>query len=195
MAKRNGNTKSKIVTAAWDLFYRQGYDDTTIDEIVELSGTSKGSFYHYFESKDAILGSLAYLFDEKYQELENVANSEEDAFDTLIFLNQQLFDVIDNKIDPALVSRLYSTQLSMKGEKSLLDNSRIYYKLLRIVISRGQEKGELNTDMTVNDMVRYYAMCERALINEWCLCDWNFSLKNYSGQMLPMMLMGLRGNK
>ena len=56
MPKKNSrNTKSRIVDAAWHLFYRQGYDDTTIDDIIEESGTSKGSFYHYFEGKDALL--------------------------------------------------------------------------------------------------------------------------------------------
>ena len=67
MSRKNSkNTKGRIVAAAWQLFYQQGYDDTTIDEIVEASGTSKGSFYHYFDSKDALLTSLSYLFDEKY---------------------------------------------------------------------------------------------------------------------------------
>ena len=50
MAKRNSKrTKSRIVSAAWKLFYEQGYEDTTIEEIIEVSQTSKGSFYHYFE--------------------------------------------------------------------------------------------------------------------------------------------------
>ena len=48
-AKKAKTTKKKIVSAAWKLFYEQGYDNTTVDDIVEESGTSKGSFYHYFE--------------------------------------------------------------------------------------------------------------------------------------------------
>ena len=73
MAKRdNRNTRSRIINAAWALFYDQGYEDTTIDEIVEASGTSKGSFYHYFSGKEALLGSLSYLFDEKYEELKQL---------------------------------------------------------------------------------------------------------------------------
>ena len=42
--KKNRNTKGKIVSAAWDLFYRQGYENTTVEEIIEESGTSRGSF-------------------------------------------------------------------------------------------------------------------------------------------------------
>ena len=67
--KRTQTTKAKIVSAAWKLFYEQGYEDTTVDDIVYESGTSKGSFYHYFSGKDALLSSLSYLFDEKYAEL------------------------------------------------------------------------------------------------------------------------------
>ena len=65
--KDSRNTKGRIVNAAWELFYEQGYDDTTIDDIVERSETSKGSFYHYFESKDALLSTLSVLFDNKYE--------------------------------------------------------------------------------------------------------------------------------
>ena len=70
MAKKAGrNTKARIVAAAWRLFYEQGYEDTTVEDIVFESETSKGSFYHYFAGKDALLSSLSTLFDEKYQEL------------------------------------------------------------------------------------------------------------------------------
>lgn len=192
MSKKGKNTKGKIITAAWDLFYKQGYDDTTIDEIIEASGTSKGSFYHYFKGKDALLSSLSDLFDEKYEELQEKLPPDSSSFDTLIFLNQELFDMIDNKIDQNLISSLYSTQIVAKGEKSLLDNNRLYYKLLRQIVIHGQERGELTTEMTVNDIVRLYAMCERALICEWCLCNWSFSLKTYAHQMLPLLLQGIR---
>ena len=59
--KPKRQTKSRIVSAAWRLFYEKGYDDTTVDEIIAEAGTSKGSFYHYFEGKDALLSSLSIL--------------------------------------------------------------------------------------------------------------------------------------
>ena len=85
MAKKNTrNTKSRIVSAAWKLFYENGYDDTTVEEIVEESGTSKGSFYHYFSGKDALLSSLSDLFDDKYQELIPTLDPEVDSFEQLM---------------------------------------------------------------------------------------------------------------
>lgn len=89
--KKTRNTKGKIISAAWKLFYDQGYENTTVDEIVEESGTSKGSFYHYFEGKDSLLSSLSFLFDEKYDELKDTLDSESTAIEKLIYLNHQLF--------------------------------------------------------------------------------------------------------
>ena len=91
MKKNARNTKGKIVSAAWKLFYQQGYDNTTIEEIVEASGTSRGSFYHYFEGKDALLSSLSYLFDDKYVELEKTMDPVLSPIEKLKYINQELF--------------------------------------------------------------------------------------------------------
>ena len=44
-------TKARIVSCAAQLFIKNGYYATGIQDILELSGVSKGSFYFYFESK------------------------------------------------------------------------------------------------------------------------------------------------
>ncbi len=189
MAKKTArNTKGKIITAAWDLFYEQGYEDTTIEEIIDKSETSKGSFYHYFEGKDALLGSLSYIFDEEYEKLQSEIAPDANSFDILMFLNSKLFSVIEERIDIDLLTRLYSTQLVTKGEKHLLDNKRVYYKLLRRIVSEGQKKGELTQEMSVNEIVKLYAMCERSLLYDWCLCNGDYSLKSYSKTVMPMLL-------
>lgn len=184
----NRNTKGRIVSAAWKLFYEQGYDDTTIEEIIAESQTSKGSFYHYFEGKDALLSSLSYLFDEKYQELYRLLSDKQTCFEQLIFLNQELFAMVENSISLDLLARLYSSQLVTKGEKHLLDRNRYYYKLLRQIVLKGQESGEFRQDMSVNEIVKMYALCERALLYDWCICNGEYSLKIYAKTMMPMFL-------
>ena len=192
MKKKNSrNTKGKIVSAAWQLFYRQGYDDTTIDEIVEASGTSRGSFYHYFEGKDALLSSLSYLFDEKYEELTETMDMSLSPSDKLIFLNQELFGMIENTVSVDLLCQLFSSQLVTKGERHLLNTNRTYYKLLRQITVEGQEQGCFKENLSVNDITKAYAMFERGLMYDWCLCNGDYSLCQYSATMLPLFLEGL----
>ncbi len=189
MGKKNArNTKGRIVSAAWKLFYEQGYDDTTIEEIIDESGTSKGSFYHYFEGKDALLSSLSYLFDDKYEELKPGLSPVMTAVEKLIFLNQELFGMIENRIDLELLARMYSSQLITKGEKHVLDHNRVYYKLLRQIVLEGQEKGELREDLSANEIVKLYAMQERGLLYDWCLCNGDYSLKHYAKNVMPILL-------
>ncbi len=193
MSKRNDrNTKGRIINAAWDLFYEQGYEDTTVEEIIEKSGTSKGSFYHYFEGKDALLGSLSYIFDEEYSKLQGKLTDAMPSFDKLLYLNQELFSFIEDRIDIELLTRLYSTQLTTKGEKHLLDSKRLYYKLLRNIVSEGQKNGELTEEMSAKEIVKLYAMSERALIYDWCLCNGEYSLSAYAKKAMPMFLSGIR---
>lgn len=192
MKKKNSrNTKGKIVSAAWQLFYRQGYDDTTIDEIVEVSGTSRGSFYHYFEGKDALLSSLSYLFDEKYEELMETMDMSLSPIDKLIFLNQELFSMIENTVAVDLLCQLFSSQLITKGERHLLNTNRTYYKLLRQITIEGQEQGYFKENLSVNDITKAYAMFERGLMYDWCICNGDYSLCQYSATMLPLFLEGL----
>ena len=189
MAKKsNRNTRGRIVSAAWKLFYEQGYEDTTVEEIIELSGTSKGSFYHYFDGKDALLSTLSSLFDEKYEELTGLLTPEMTAMEQLLFLNRELFHMIEDSISLDLLARLYSTQLTTNGEKHLLDHNRIYYKLLRKIIAKGQSEGQLSSRSNVNEMVKLYALCERALLYDWCLCAGEYALTEYSAKVLPGFL-------
>ena len=191
MAKKTRNTRGRIVSSAWKLFYEQGYEDTTVEEIIEQSHTSKGSFYHYFDGKDALLSTLSLLFDEKYEELRDTLDPDAPAMQQLLYLNAELFGMIENSISMELLARLLSTQLTTSGEKHLLDHSRVYYKLLRAIIAKGQEKGELTARMSVSEMVKLYALSERALMYDWCLCGGEYSLKAYAAQVLPAFLSAM----
>ncbi|MBQ8143379.1 MAG: TetR/AcrR family transcriptional regulator [Butyricicoccus sp.] len=190
--KRGSNTKGKIVSTAWRLFYEQGYDDTTVEEIIIESGTSRGSFYHYFEGKDALLSSLSYLFDEKYEALMPTIDPDMNSFDKLMYLNRELFGMIEDTVPFELLSRLYSSQLITRGEKHMLDQSRTYYKLLRQIVTEGQQRGEIANDLSAKEIARIYAITERGMMYDWCISGGNYSLRGYAADMLPRLMRAFR---
>ena len=190
--KNTRNTRGRIISAAWKLFYENGYDATTIEDIIFASGTSRGSFYHYFEGKDALLGTLAYVFDEKYEQLRNTLDPAWNAADKLIFLNHELFVMIEDSISRDLLSGLLSSQIQAQGEKHLLDRDRIYFRILREIIAEGIRRGELRADFTASEIIKAYAMWERALMYDWCLSGGEYSLVSYADKMTPMFLESFR---
>ena len=196
MAKKNSrNTKGRIISAAWKLFYEQGYEGTTVEDIVFESGTSKGSFYHYFDGKDALMGTLAYVFDEKYEELIPALDPNMGALETLAYINHELYVMIEASVSIDLLTRLLSTQLLARGEKHLLDRSRVYFRLLRRIVRQGAERGELRREVSVDELVRAFAMWERAQLYDWCLCGGDYSLVSYAEKMTRLFLESFRAPK
>jgi len=57
--KPKGSPRERMMSVAGDLFYRQGYRATGINEVIERSGVAKATFYSHFPSKDDL--GLAYL--------------------------------------------------------------------------------------------------------------------------------------
>ncbi len=192
MGVKKSSARGRIVACAWNLFYEQGYQETTVEDIIRLSATSKGTFYHYFAGKDALLSTLSDLFDEKYTELSQRLPENANSFELLMMLNRELFSMIENSVSLELLTRLFSTQLITEGRKHLLDHNRVYYRLLRQIVLAGQEKGEINTRMSSAGIVKAYALCERALLYDWCLLGGEYSLSAYASQMMPLMLGFLR---
>ena len=191
MAKKNTrNTRSKIVSAAWRLFYEQGYEDTTVEEIIFESGTSKGSFYHYFDGKDALLTTLSTVFDDKYEELLPNLTDDMTGMQKLLYLNSELFALIENTVPIEILTRLLSTQLVTNGEKHLIDKNRTYFKIIRKIVTEARTKGEFTDKMSASEMVKLYALAERALMYDWCLCGGEYSLKTYSQKVLLMFISG-----
>ena len=56
---RSDNRKLEFLQTALELFYEKGYEHTTIQDIIDHLGVSKGAFYHYFKSKEDVIVALA----------------------------------------------------------------------------------------------------------------------------------------
>lgn len=188
METENKGVKARIVSAAWQLFHDKGYDHTTVDDIIELSGTSKGSFYYYFNTKDELLSTLSTVLDDYYEELYAGMDQEMDNYEKLLYLNYKVHSMIEEKISIDLLASLYSTQLIAKGQRHLLDQNRVYYRLISRVVEDGQKKGQIRQDKSISEITKYYSLCERALVSDWCLSKGDYSLGEYSREYMPVMM-------
>ena len=119
------SVKGRIVTAAWQLFYEKGYNGTTVDDIIELSGTSKGSFYYYFSSKDSLLDTLSTILDENYaKRLMSVINDDNDIpYNAQVFTQEQELDkyLQDKKADLLMICEgAYEYDATRTGNKTVV---------------------------------------------------------------------------
>ena len=109
-----------------------------------------------------------------------------------VHMNYEMHIMMERKISRDLLSSLYSTQLVTEGDNSLLDQNRRYYQLVTRIIEEGQNRGQISKDMPVSAITKYYAMCERALVSDWCMNKGSYSLSGYSRECMPIMMEHFR---
>ena len=59
--KKGEQRKLELLKIAYDLFLSEGYENTSVDTIIERAGIAKGTYYYYFESKEAMLEEVCMM--------------------------------------------------------------------------------------------------------------------------------------
>ena len=84
--KKNQKRK-KILDKAWELFRKNGYEETKVEDITRELGVSKGSFYTYFKTKDGVL----------YEILERIKKENEERI-SKINVNQEPSKILEDYV-------------------------------------------------------------------------------------------------
>jgi AcrR family transcriptional regulator len=140
MAKRN-----EILNAAQKLIYTKGYEQMTIQDILNELGISKGSFFHYFISKQAMLEALIERYmDEGEGQLAPVVK--EDRLSAIEKLNK--YFTIANKWKSGqkeylihLMRIWYSDDNAIVRQKMLSSSTKRIAPMLDSIISQGVFEG------------------------------------------------------
>lgn len=186
------NTKDKIIKAAWKLFMDQGYEETTISQIIEVSQTSRGAFYHHFRGKEDLLFSLAYFFDNDYTIWENTIDPCMNSLDILLSFDAYILKNLEDSPYRPFLSSLYGLQVMTSGTRYILDPSREYYKIIARLMKEGIEKNEIKSSLSYMELTEAFSIIERGLTYDWCLTQGRYSLLQYGQRMMKIFLHSIR---
>lgn len=192
MKEKKVSTKDKIIDAAWKLFMDQGYDATTISEIIETSHSSRGAFYHHFRGKEDLLFSLAYFFDNDYVDWENTIDPSMNSLDTLLAFDAYVMKNLEESPYKPFLASLYGLQVMTDGVRHILNPNRKYYQIVSKYMKEGLEKHEIKSSLSYMELTETYAIIERGLTYDWCLSQWRYSLLHYGQRMIKFFLDSIR---
>lgn len=184
-------TKKMLITAAMDLFKKQEYQKTTIDEIVKRAGVSKPTFFAYFKSKEQIL----YEFDQSQLEafeiyMKRQMNQHENVFSSLI----------DSIVNMATV--LHTTHLFTQNMMHLTTINEEYKELLRVmfgqfqsiteeVVQYGQQQGMITKDISAADIAKDINQIYLGSLVAWVIVNGADSLGNSLRDTLEHYVNGI----
>ena len=177
MGKKPDETlRQRIIDTAWELFYSQGYGNTTINDIIRKAGTSKGGFYYYFKKKDDLLNSLYVVFDREYEKLYSDMDKKQNAIDQIRQVSKYVCEFIDSNVSYELLSELYISQLARRKQDAFLSHDRFYFKMILEIIEGGQRRGEVRGDIVAYDLAEHILMLERGILINWCVLAGRYKL-------------------
>lgn len=142
--------RAELLDRAAALFLRHGFDNVSLNDIIADAGISKGAFYHWFPSKDALIAALAERSArETFAGVEDaVAARRGDALARLNALLQAGFDVNVKVGGPeqlaAMVSLLRPDNAQLYG-RILAVEEALFRPLLTRLISEGVAAGVFDT--------------------------------------------------
>lgn len=190
--KRALKTKKKITEKAISLINKKGFQNVTVDEIVEKTSTSKGTFYNHFESKHDIISEKFKEIDEYYiKEIIPKLTSISSNFKKLeLFLDMQM-EYIEKEIGWDIVRTIYEHELNTERKSSFLIPDRQLYKILRVFCEKGQQKGEFIVELEVKEIVDTIIRTMRGILYDWSIKKGNYQLQEEASILFQVVLKGL----
>jgi AcrR family transcriptional regulator len=151
VVKQREVRRSELLDSAQKLFLKQGYERTTINDVIEDAGVSKGGFYHHFKAKEDLLEALtARLAQESIERFSDVLGTP--GLDGLARLNA--FFARGRKIKAKDASSLAATFHPLLNSENTLLYHRVHAAMVSVVapvLARIIEQGKKERIFKVGD--------------------------------------------
>lgn len=150
IVKEYAERKKEIMDTAQTLFYQKGYDNTSVNFIIETIGISKGTFYYYFKSKEDLLDNIVEAFtNEIIGKLEPIVNDTSmDAISKLneFYLQAGMYKVENIDIIKTIVNALYNDKNLLLRYKMSNRSTELTVPLMAKVFEQGKNEGSFNIE-------------------------------------------------
>ncbi|MFD7549858.1 TetR/AcrR family transcriptional regulator [Streptomyces sp. NPDC059816] len=182
----------RLLAAATRLFADRGYDRTSVQEIVEAAGVTKGALYHYFGSKEDLLQEVYSRTLRLQQErLDAVAGADAPVTDRLRDAAADVVVTTLENLDDAVIFQRSMHQLSPQKLRQVRAERRHYHECFRALIEEGQTSGVFST-ATPADLVVDYHFGSVHHLPAWYRADGPLSPRQIADHLAGLLMRALR---
>ncbi|KRL12358.1 TetR/AcrR family transcriptional regulator [Schleiferilactobacillus perolens] len=183
-------TRPELAGRALDLFRKKGFDAVSVNDIAGSFNVTKGSFYHYFKSKDDILMDY-------YNNLllnSNVLLDQILAGPTPIPAKiKTLTEIAVNAtvtLGPDLLRRLLVLYLASADDLTILQEGGYlvnYLAAMKTLFTQGKDQGLWDTKLSGEDLYWNYIHDLLGLLSEWSAKKGSFDLRKAAAKMVSFL--------
>ena len=162
--KKGEQRKQELLKIAYDLFLSRGYENTSVDTIIEEAGIAKGTYYYYFESKEAMLEEVCMMMiDGESEKAMQIAEAD-------IPLPQKIIGIISSfrpeQKEKTITDTLNSPENILMHDKVNKRIVEVVAPILTKVAEQGIEEGIIDCD-NIYERVRMLLIISNTLFDDY----------------------------
>ncbi|WP_405852747.1 TetR/AcrR family transcriptional regulator [Streptomyces sp. NBC_00090] len=182
----------RLLAAATRLFAEQGYDRTSVQEIVEAAGVTKGALYHYFGSKEDLLQEVySRVLRLQQERLDGYADADAPVEERLRAAAADVVVTTIENLDDAAIFFRSMHHLSPEKNKQVRSERRRYHERFRALVEEGQRSGVFSS-ATPADLVVDYHFGSVHHLSTWYRPDGPLTPEQVAGHLADLLLRALR---
>lgn len=145
ISKKHDVRLGEILDAAETLFVQKGYEKTTVNDILEKVEIGKGTFYHYYKSKEDVMNAVIERLTDRA-----VAAAQKAAADEGLGAHEKFCRIIlslnvGDSADGGMIEELHRPSNAQMHQKSTAETIRASAPILADVVKQGVKEGVYNT--------------------------------------------------
>jgi AcrR family transcriptional regulator len=161
--------RQEIIKTAVKLFRKRGYENTRVDDIVQILEISQPTFFRYFPSKDAVLrevGRRAFACIE--ERLETELSSEATTEERLRRMYQRMAREVEAD-RPLWRAVVLSGAMDPVRSPDMRRPEEVTINLLREIFAEGQKRGEITRDFPVVHLAEFMEGLYNTIVRQWAV--------------------------
>lgn len=153
--RKKTRTRQRLLQSAWELFQERGYDHTTVEDITEAADVAKGTFFNYFETKQALLDDIALW---RIELLGKHALAGDDVPDSAIARIKLVMKAMSEELSPEreLVHQLFVARISAPIRR---ESAHRLGSLMHELATQAQARNEIRDDIDPGLVARLLMTC------------------------------------
>lgn len=182
----------RLLAEATRLFAERGYDRTSVQEIVEAAGVTKGALYHYFGSKDDLLHEIyGRVLRLQTERLDAIAAREGDVRERLAEAAADVVVTSIQNLDDTKIFFRSMHQLSPEKQKAVRAERRRYHERFRSLVEEGQRDGHFRPGLRADLVVDFFFGSVHHL-GTWYHADGPLSAEQVATEFSDLLLHSVR---
>lgn len=174
VSEKQEKRRREIALAVRDIMAKTEFDKITVDDICNATGIAKGTFYHYFSSKDSLLDQILYPIDDFF------SNFEDELLETTGFI-EAITQFVENYATYVTTSGMEMCRtviLAMMSSRnsSFVSHERGVIHTLYNIIDFWQKRGKVTAEFSAKQICEMFVVVLRGYILNWYVSSGEYDL-------------------